>query len=502
MGESTYINTLIIPDKWFFELFETLEAYNFTIDENTALDSDVSIDPEILGRIFENLLAEMNPETGDSARKVTGSFYTPREIVDYMVEESLLQHLKTALSDVDPESEQKLRALFVDDDQPHGLDDKTRRAVVEAFRTIKVLDPACGSGAFPVGILQKMLCALRKVDPENDLWLDAQFEQIESMKLSNAEEERRLREIEDAFKTNEADYGCKLGIIQNSVYGVDIQPIAIEISKLRFFLTLVVDEKINEKEDNRGILPLPNLDFKFVCADTLVPAPEIENKSGELDLEYYPDFFTDFTALTEQYFYAGNPAEKQSIREQLSECVSKKIHGELDKVHAIQGEDLFELHGLSKAKQKKIKDRRAELVRNIGLWQSYKNIFDGQCVNFFDPKYMFPDVADGFDVIIGNPPYVQLQNDGGKLAAKYENFAWETFARTGDIYSLFYERGWQLLKSGAHLCFITSNKWMRAGYGKATRKFFSEKTHPVLLIDFAGQRIFESATVDTNILLF
>ena len=347
LGESKAVNTLLIPDDWFLNLFQTLEMYNFTIDENTALDSEVSIDPEILGRIFENLLAEINPETGDSARKATGSFYTPREIVDYMVEESLLQHLKTFLTtkgtknhkketaqeelcgsaplrEISSELEQTLRSLFVDDDNPHNLDDKTRRAVVDAFRTIKVLDPACGSGAFPVGILQKMLCALRKVDPENDLWLDAQIAQIQSMKLSKPEENRRLDEIDHAFKTNEADYGRKLGIIQNSVYGVDIQPIAIEISKLRFFLTLVVDEKINEKEDNRGILPLPNLDFKFVCANTLIPAPEIENTGDELDLEYYPDFFDDFTQLTEQYFYAGNPTEKKTIREQLSKCVAKK----------------------------------------------------------------------------------------------------------------------------------------------------------------------------------
>ncbi|MBN2163853.1 MAG: hypothetical protein JW713_13015 [Pontiellaceae bacterium] len=148
LGESKYINTLVIPDDWFLRLFQTLEMYNFTIDENTALDTDVSIDPEILGRIFENLLAEINPETGDSARKATGSFYTPREIVDYMVEESLLQHLKTALGSVDAELEQKLWTLFVDDDQPTGLSRDVEKAVIDAFRTIKVLDPAAGPARF------------------------------------------------------------------------------------------------------------------------------------------------------------------------------------------------------------------------------------------------------------------------------------------------------------------------------------------------------------------
>jgi len=541
LGESKCINTLLIPDDWVKELFQTLEMYNFTIDENTALDNEVSIDPEILGRIFENLLAEINPETGDSARKATGSFYTPREIVDYMVEESLLQHLKTALGLTTEESptnrtnghesksgadtpvcdsesapssirddsckfvgnndlEQKLRALFVEDEKPHGLDDKTRRSVVDAFRTIKVLDPACGSGAFPVGILQKMLCALRKVDEDNNLWLDAQIAQIQSMKLSKQEEDRRLDEIDHAFKTNEADYGRKLGIIQNSVYGVDIQPIAIEISKLRFFLTLVVDEKIEENEDNRGILPLPNLDFKFVCANTLIPAPEIENTGDELDLEYYPDFFDDFTALTEQYFYAGTPAEKCLIREQLSNCVSKKIHGELDKVHSLQGEDLFELHGLSKAKQKKIKDRRAKLVRDINLWESYKNIFTGETVGFFDPKYMFPDAADGFDVVLGNPPYVQLQANSGRLAKMYESFGYQAFSATADIYCLFYEKGSQLLRDNGHLCLITSNTWMRAKSCEKLRAYLSRNTATRLLLDL-GPDVFETAVVDSNILL-
>ena len=111
-------------------------------------------------------------------------------------------------------------------------------------------------------------------------------------------------------------------------------------------------------------------------------------------------------------------------------------------------------------------------------------------------------VSDGFDIVIGNPPYIQLQNDGGKLAKLYANCNYKTFARTGDIYCLFYERGHQLLKPNGHLCYITSNKWMRAGYGEKTRDFFAKNTNPMLLIDFAGVKIFESATVDTNILLF
>ena len=129
-------------------------------------------------------------------------------------------------------------------------------------------------------------------------------------------------------------------------------------------------------------------------------------------------------------------------------------------------------------------------------------------IKFFDWRIMFTEVfnrpsgENGFDIVIGNPPYVQLQGNGGELAGQFENCHFETFARTGDIYCLFYEKGWQLLKQGGDLCFITSNKWMRAGYGEKTRAFFAHKTNPKLLIDFAGTKIFDSATVDTNILLF
>jgi hypothetical protein len=492
IGASLYINTLQIPDDWFLNLLECLERYNFTIDENTSLDNDVSIDPEILGRIFENLLAEINPETGDSARKSTGSFYTPREIVDYMVEESLVQHLKTSIMD-DEQLETQFRALLIDDDNPHGLDEDTRKAVVDSFRSIKVLDPACGSGAFPVGILQKMLCALRKVDPDNDLWLDAQINVIHTMKLNHAEESRRLLEIEHAFETNEADYGRKLGIIQNSVYGVDIQPVAIEIAKLRFFLTLVVDEKINDEEENRGILPLPNLDFKFVAANTLIPAPEMEN-NGELDLEYYPEFFDVFTSLSEQYFYAGTPVEKKRIREALTICVEKKVKGELNKVQDIQGNDLLENINLSERKKKQIALVRSELIQNIILWRSYGNIFTGDTIGFFDPKYMFPDAAEGFDVVIANPPYVQIQKLPETVKEQLKGVGYSSFGKTADLYCLFYERGLQSLRPDGVLTFISSNKFFRAGYGKGLRKLLNEEKELQIIIDFGELPVFEAGT--------
>lgn len=155
-GMSERRGVVDVPDTWFSELFQIFEEYNFTIDENTSIDTELSIDPEMLGRIFENLLAEVNPETGASARKSTGSFYTPREIVDFMVEESIIAHLKTKTNI----AEDKLRALSsydLDDDAPNSLNHQERKLLAMTIHNTTVLDPACGSGAFPIGVLQRLV---------------------------------------------------------------------------------------------------------------------------------------------------------------------------------------------------------------------------------------------------------------------------------------------------------------------------------------------------------
>lgn len=507
LGTSKFANTLDIPDEWFLAFFETLEQYNFTIDENTSVDTDVSIDPEILGRIFENLLAEIDPDTGDSARKQSGSFYTPREIVDYMVEESLIQHLITSLGiDEKDASKQdlikKVRALFLDDGQPSELDKPTNKKIIAALRSVKVLDPACGSGAFPVGILQKMLCVLRKVDEDNSLWLDAQIEQIVSMQLSRGEEDRRLAEIEHAFKTNEADYGRKLGIIQNSVYGVDIQPIAIEISKLRFFLTLVVDETIDDQEPNRGILPLPNLDFKFVCANTLIAAPDIIDieKEVELGLEYEEPFFDEFTELTERYFYAGTPDEKHRLREKLEAVVDTKVKQELDKGFRLsQGlwDDSFaDKDKMTQTMRKRYEKEQDRLSRNAVLWGSYKNIFTGETIEFFDPKYIFPDAAEGFDITIGNPPYVRADGNEAHMATRKRILAdkrYETLWEKWDLFVPFIERGYKLLKPDGISTMIVSDAYCHSKYAIKSQEWFLKNAR-ILRLDFCGEvKIFDAA---------
>ena len=253
---------LNIPNQWFIELFEVLEQYNFTIDENSIYDAEVSIDPEMLGTIFENLLAEIDPDTEKSARKATGSFYTPREIVDYMVEQSLVQYLKTKVA---TENEEQLLELFKEGGENQFEKTETKQ-ILEALSDVKILDPACGSGAFPMGALHKIIIALQKLDPDASWWKEKQIENV-----PNALAKQMLKEKLDG---ESADYVRKLGVIQNSIYGVDIQPIASEISKLRSFLSLVIDETIIDDAENRGIQALPNLEFKFVTANTLIGLEE------------------------------------------------------------------------------------------------------------------------------------------------------------------------------------------------------------------------------------
>ena len=262
---------LKIPNQWFIELFKVLEQYNFTIDENSIYDAEVSIDPEMLGTIFENLLAEIDPDTEKSARKATGSFYTPREIVDYMVEQSLVQYLKTKVS---TENEEQLLELFKEGGS-NTFEPTETNIILEALSDVKILDPACGSGAFPMGALHKIINALQKLDPDASWWKKKQIANV-----PNALAKQMLKEKLDG---ESADYVRKLGVIQNSIYGVDIQPIASEISKLRSFLSLVIDETIIDEVENRGIQALPNLEFKFVTANKLIGLEEKQQTQGAFD---------------------------------------------------------------------------------------------------------------------------------------------------------------------------------------------------------------------------
>ena len=434
-----YRHRAFIPNKFFFEpeqgLLSILKRYNFTIEENTPNEQQVALDPELLGKVFENLLGAYNPETKETARNQSGSFYTPREIVNYMVDESLIAYLgDTPL----------VRSMFKDDFAPDELHWSDYQLIAGKLKSVKILDPACGSGAFPMGLLNRIVELLQKIE------------------------------------TDKTTYELKLNIIENCIYGSDIQSIAAQITKLRFFISLICDCEKDATKPNFGIPTLPNLETKFVTANSLIG---LKRKKGEDQLDLFEDDAnnpvnvakTELMKVRHEHFSAPTASVKRRLREK-----DQQLREQLTSL--LSQDDVF----------------APEDAKQMAAWNPY----DQNAVSpFFDPEWMF-GVTDGFDIVIGNPPYIQLQNNGGELAKLYENCNYATFARTGDIYCLFYERGWQLLKKNGHLCYITSNKWMRAGYGEKTREFFANNTNPMLLIDFAGVKIFESATVDTNILLF
>ncbi len=357
-------------------LINILNRYKFTIVENTPIDQEIALDPELLGKVFENLLASYNEETKTTARKQTGSYYTPRPIVEYMVDESLKTHLSRMLVDKTGMKEDDAKAgldlLFTYTEKQHPFAETEVAALITAIDEVKILDPACGSGAFPMGALHKLVYILGKLDPDNERWKQTQLQKLDSAPMRE--------ELERAFADNNDDYGRKLYLIENCLYGVDIQPIAIQITKLRFFISLVCDQKTNrDKAKNHGIRPLPNLETKFVAANTLIGLPEM-NQTELVPPRVYK-IETEIENLYHSHFSIQRRDQKLAVQ---------------SKVKALRKEMAGILAGsvMTPAKSK-----------HVATWDP----FDPQySADFFDPHWMFGvSVAHGFDITIGNPPYVR-----------------------------------------------------------------------------------------------
>ena len=455
-------------------LIHILSSYKFTIVENTPIDQEIALDPELLGKVFENLLASYNEETRTTARKQTGSFYTPRPIVDYMVDESLKAHLTTVLGKelnmAEADARTGLDILFAYTEKQHAFEAHEVDVLVKAIDNCKILDPACGSGAFPMGVLHKLVFILTKLDPENKRWKQTQRDKINAVNSAPVREDLH-KQLNNIFQNNNDDYGRKLYLIENCLYGVDIQPIAIQLSKLRFFISLICDQKTsNNKAANHGVRPLPNLETKFVAANTLIGL----EAQLHLKSENMVRIEKELQQVRHDHFVVQIRRQKLDLQSK-----DKELRDEL----------------ANELVQVGFADR--ETSQRLAQWDPYNPHI---AADFFEPLWMFDrTVADGFDVVIGNPPYIQIQKFPKAQKDIWVAQQYEIYAATADIYCLFYERGVQLLKDKAHLCYITSNKWMRAGYGEKLRGFFS-KQNPLLLLDL-GPDIFEAATVDTNILL-
>ncbi|WP_439488186.1 Eco57I restriction-modification methylase domain-containing protein [Algoriphagus sp.] len=482
------------PADFFKELLEFFDQYNFTIDENSPDDHEVGIDPEMLGHIFENLLEDNRDK---------GAFYTPKEIVQYMCKESLIQYLLNTFQ------EQKDIEAFIRFHSVSDLLAEKENALLlnQKLDDIKVCDPAIGSGAFPIGMLQEIFEAKRFIYPY-------------------------LKTNKD-FKPAEV----KKNIIQNSIYGVDLEKGAVDIAQLRFWLSLVVEE-LNPH-------PLPNLDYKIMQGNSLLEQyegielgnaalfnePEVKFYQASMFEEPNSDYGlskekqADIKSLIDDYFKVEDKAEKTAIHKRIDSIVIDHIDKSLEffenkllievatyekqldkKLERLSENQRQQFLGKSKElkeivnKKKQLESRSAERKRLLEfentderpyfLWHLYFS-------DVFDPS---TGSGGGFDVMIGNPPYVQLQKIR-QQADILSNAGFETFTRTGDIYCLFYEKGVEYLKEDGVLSYITSNSWMRAKYGKSLRQFFAGNTNPLKLLNFENTLIFKSATVETNILV-
>ncbi len=455
-------------------LINILKDYNFTADESTPIDIEVSLDPELLGHIFENLLASYNPETQTTARKATGSYYTPKEIVDFMVEQSLFEYFKTR-TNIDKD---KLKKIISYEEGQLDLSEEEKKQLIDAIDSLKIIDPAVGSGAFPMGILHKLVYILSKIDTDNNLWYELQYRKAvnESGKILEKENEQeveeQLKELNDNFDKAKKypDYARKLYIIENSIYGVDIQNIAIQISKLRFFLSLIIDQKVDKNQYNFGIKPLPHLETKFVCANTLIGLEKQKQLSiSDSALKSIKEELKD---VYERFFRVKNRQEKKRLEEK-----ANKIRQEIK-------ESLKKLG---------FPNETIEKIANFNIFSQTEK------ADWFDPEWMF-GVEDGFDIVIGNPPYVR-QERIKTLKPVLQKQGYKTYTSTADLYVYFYEKGYQLLKEKGVLSFITSNKWFRAKYGQGLRRFLKENTSIVNIVDFGGYQVF-AQTVDTCIVTF
>ena len=418
-------------------LINILDSYKFTITENTPLEEEIALDPELLGKVFENLLASYNPETQTTARKQTGSFYTPREIVNYMVDESLIAYFKQNLDNSD-ETENRLRELF-----SHAVDlpkfsDAEANTLIKAISEAKILDPACGSGAFPMGVLHRLVDLLNKLDPENKKWNQLQIqraidETAEVYRLENSSEERKIRlnEIEKAFdlSMNYPDYARKLFLIENCIYGVDIQQIAIQISKLRFFISLIVDQRVNDDRPNRNILSMPNLETRFIAANTLIGLDKPKQMAIMVgDVEKLEK---ELASIRHKIFFTRSYFAKKALKKK-----------EKEKREELKNELMSSGYGEKTATQ-------------MAAWNPFDPI---NSAKIFDTETMF-GFKDGFDIVIGNPPYGILNKKQNKSESivvtdeELEYFKTSQYYKpaTGgmlNIFRLFIFKSIHLLKQG------------------------------------------------------
>ena len=426
-ADGHYRNRAVVPNILFFDeekgLISILSRYNFTIEENSPEEQQVALDPELLGKVFENLLGAYNPETRETARKESGSFYTPREIVNYMVDESLIAYLGNT---------ELVRSLFSADFSYDKTKVDEYKVIADKLKTIKILDPACGSGAFPMGLLNRMIDILGHISPE------------------------------------ENTYDLKLSIIENCIYGSDIQSIAVQIAKLRFFISLICNCEKDASKPNFGIPTLPNLETKFVAANSLIA----KKRQTCHSLFENPEIEPTKQALTEirhEHFAAKTANRKSTLRQK-----DKELR---EKLARLLAED---------------KDFAPADAKQLAEWNPYDQ---NAVADFFDPEWMF-GVSDGFDIVIGNPPYLRIQDlrKANNELADYLSKMYKSATGSFDLYVTFVERGLKLVKPTGVIYYIMPVKWTNSSFGKGLRNLCYEKSFMSSIINFVAYQVFEAST--------
>ncbi len=519
-------------------IINLLSSYNFTIDENTPDDQDVALDPELLGKVFENLLASFNPETAMTARKATGSYYTPREIVDYMVTESLKVYFKTHLADI-KNVDQKLELLFSQENERNPFNLEESKRIINLIDTLRIVDPAVGSGAFPMGILNRLVFILNKIDPGNELWKQTQLSAVE--KIPDPIIKQKIKEnIEKFFREKNPDYGRKLYLIQKCIYGVDIQEIAVEIAKLRFFISLLVDEKIDKTKPNWGIEPLPNLDFKLMVGNSLIDKVVLNDSIVEIfnlsylkqvsqqvkyknlfEIDPQEDLFSgvrkseisakveEFIKKKEELFRESDLEKKRNLKEEINslenEIIRISLRKELKQVNERLDNSFRDVVRLNRKQliQKKELEKKQKFLQDL--------INDDQILNEYKHKNIFLwqlhfiEVfleKGGFDIVIANPPYIDSETMVKKGQKEIRDVISKTYSLTKgnwDIYIAFLELGLKLLHGQGILVFITPDKWIAKPFGYEFRKATLDKIYIILK---AGRKVFEATKVDSIVSIF
>ena len=493
-------------------LFKFLDAYDFSTESGVVSDKHESktlINASVLGLIFEKINGYKD-----------GSFYTPGLITMFMCKETLR---KSIIQKFKEEVNETIETFEDAKDycQKYFKKDDIKR-FNEVVNSIRICDPAVGSGHFLVSALNEMVAIKSELGilaDENYNILPCVIEiENDELYISNANGELfdYIRKDPNSLRIQKSIFHEKETLIENCLFGVDINSNSVNICRLRLWIELLKNAYYTEDGE---LQTLPNIDINIKCGNSLISRfaltdslkSAFKNKEVNVSIE-------DYKQAVKDYKITNSKSKKREIEEIINtvkhnfkSTYDNKLKDKLSKALGdYQNEEQRQqnLIAFGETIKKTEKDQLKKLKIKSDQVQKEKEEILNNIIyrNAFEWRFEFPEVLDdegnfiGFDVIIGNPPYIQLQKMGA-LSDSLQKVGYETFARTGDIYSLFYELGANILKQKGLLTYITSNKWMRAAYGESLRKFFAEKTNPLILIDFGGTQIFDTATVDTNILM-